>query len=54
MNRSLSFRGIRDDINLGEISHEWFNGYGHAKASGAPLPDDFKEEVVKLLIKDIK
>ena len=54
MNRSMSFRGIKDDINLGEISHEWFSGYGHAKASGAPLPDGIKEDIVDLFIKRIK
>lgn len=54
MNRSMSFRGIKDDINLGEISHEWFSGYGHAKASGASLPDGIKEDIVDLFIKRIK
>lgn len=53
MNRSLSFRGIKDNINLGEISHEWFSGYGHAKAAGAPLPENIKEEIIKLFLKEI-
>lgn len=53
MNRSLSFRGIKDDINLGEISHEWFSGYGHASAAGAPLPTNLKEEIIEMIFKGV-
>jgi oligoribonuclease NrnB/cAMP/cGMP phosphodiesterase (DHH superfamily) len=49
MNRSISFRGIRDDINLGEFAH-LLNGYGHKKASGAPLPDGLKEATIDYIV----
>ena len=54
MNRSISFRSVKDEFNLGEISHEWFDGYGHAKASGAPLPEGIKEKVIELFEGRIK
>lgn len=54
MNRSISFRGIKDELNLGEISHEWFSGYGHMKAAGAQLPDGIKDEIIESFVKRIK
>ena len=37
MNRSISFRSIRDDINLGDFA-SCLDGFGHFKAAGASLP----------------
>ena len=50
MNRSISFRGIKKEFNLGEFAH-LLNGYGHKMAAGAPLPDGLKEEAIQYVIK---
>lgn len=53
MNRSISFRGIKQELNLGEFA-KLFNGYGHKLASGAPLPEGLKEEVIQYVLRGIK
>jgi len=53
MNRSISFRGIRDDINLGEFA-SCLDGFGHFKAAGAPLPEGIKENAIEYVIKKMK
>ena len=53
MNRSISFRGIRDDINLGEFA-SCLNGFGHFKAAGAKLPDGIKENTIEYVLKKMK
>lgn len=53
MNRSISFRGIKQELNLGEFAR-LFNGYGHKLASGAPLPEGLKEEVIQYVLRGIK
>jgi hypothetical protein len=55
----LSMRSKRDEIDLGAISKEYFDGGGHPKAAGGSLPGAgetrFKdEELVPLLIKTIE
>lgn len=51
MQQGISFRCIKDDINVGEIA-TIFGGGGHIKASGAPMQNDLKREVIKLIFKD--
>ncbi len=53
MNRSISFRGIRDDINLGEFA-SCLEGFGHFKAAGADLPEGIKENAIEYVIKKMK
>lgn len=53
MNRSISFRGIKDEFNLGEIAH-LLDGYGHKLAAGAPLPDGIKENAIEYVIRRMK
>lgn len=53
MNRSISFRGIKDEFNLGEIAH-LLDGYGHKLAAGAPLPDGIKENTIEYVIRRMK
>ena len=49
MNRSISFRGIKEEFNLGEFAH-MLDGYGHKLASGAPLPEGIKEATIDYVI----
>lgn len=53
MNRSISFRGIKDEFNLGEIAH-LLDGYGHKLAAGAPLPEGIKESTIEYVIRRMK
>lgn len=53
MNRSISFRGIKDEFNLGEIAY-LLDGYGHKLAAGAPLPDGIKENAIEYVIRRMK
>lgn len=51
LQQGLSFRCIKDDINVGEIATV-FGGGGHVKASGAPMDNSLKREVLKLILND--
>ena len=53
MNRSISFRGIKDDINLGLFAN-CLDGFGHFNAAGAPLPEGIKEATIEYVLKKIK
>lgn len=53
MNRSISFRGIKEEFNLAEFAH-YLGGYGHKLAAGAPLPDGIKEEAIQYVIGSMK
>ena len=48
MNRSISFRSIRDDINLGDFA-SCLDGFGHFKAAGASLPEGLKENIIEYI-----
>lgn len=45
LNRSISFRCVKDNINLNEIAN-LFGGHGHQKAAGAPLKEDLYETLI--------
>lgn len=49
MNRSISFRAIKDNINLSDFA-KLFKGKGHKLAAGAPLPDKLKEETLTMIL----
>lgn len=50
----VSFRSVREDIDLGsEIAHS-FGGGGHKKAAGAILSQDVADELVRTLFIDYK
>lgn len=51
MQQGLSFRCNKDSINVGEIA-TIYGGGGHVKASGAPMDNSLKREVIKLILKD--
>ena len=51
MQQGISFRCNKDDVNVGEIATV-YGGGGHVKASGAPLDNSIKREVIKLLLND--
>lgn len=48
MGRSISYRGIKEDINLGEFA-SIYGGKGHKKAAGGPLPSGLKESIIKYI-----
>ncbi len=51
MQQGISFRCNKDNINVGEIA-TIYGGGGHVKASGAPMDNSLKREVIKLIMKD--
>ena len=51
MQQGISFRCIKEDVNVGKIASV-YGGGGHVKASGAPLDNAIKREVIKLLLDD--
>lgn len=51
MARSISYRTIKD-INVGDFA-KIYGGSGHQKAAGSPLPNKFREQLIKLLYEGI-
>lgn len=51
LQQGISFRCTKDNINVGEIA-TIYGGGGHVKASGAPMDNTLKKEVIKLILKD--
>ena len=49
MQQGISFRASKDDVNLTEIA-SIYGGGGHKKASGAPMDNSLKREVIKLIL----
>ncbi len=53
LNRSLSFRGIKEDYDVASFA-SLFKGSGHKLAAGAPLPDGLKEKIVDFIWKEVQ
>lgn len=51
MQQGLSFRCVKDDVNVAEIASV-YGGGGHIKASGAPMDNTLKKEVISLILRD--
>lgn len=51
MQQGLSFRCVKDDVNVAKIA-SLYGGGGHIKASGAPMDNNLKREVIKLILKN--
>lgn len=49
MQQGISFRAEKNDINVAKIA-EIYGGGGHIKASGAPMDNSLKREVIKLIL----
>lgn len=49
MSGTISYRGVRDDIDLGEVAKQ-FGGGGHPKASGSPIPSEERGNVIDYLL----
>ncbi len=50
LNRSISYRGVKDDISVAEFA-SIYGGSGHKKAAGSPLPENLREQIVDLIFK---
>lgn len=48
MSRSISYRGVKENISLGEFA-TLYGGKGHRKAAGSPLPDGLKESIIEFI-----
>jgi nanoRNase/pAp phosphatase (c-di-AMP/oligoRNAs hydrolase) len=46
---SISYRTIRDDINLGMEIAKKFGGGGHPKAAGSGFPTEFKHSALSII-----
>ena len=51
MQQGISFRSVKDDVNVAEIASV-FGGGGHIKASGCPMDNSLKKEVIKLIFEE--
>lgn len=51
MQQGVSYRCVKDDIDVSEIASV-YGGGGHIKASGSPMDNNLKKEVIKLIFKD--
>ena len=51
MQQGISFRSRSEDIDVSEIA-SFYGGGGHIKASGAPMDNMLKKEVIKLILND--
>ena len=47
MDGSVSYRTIRDDIDLGKDVAKLFGGGGHPKAAGSQISEDVRMEIIK-------
>ncbi len=52
LNRSLSFRSLEDKADVNTFA-SLFGGHGHIRASGAPIPDGLKDNIVDYVIDSI-
>lgn len=48
MSKSVSYRGIYEDIDLGELA-KVYGGGGHPRAAGSPIKDDVRQELINLI-----
>lgn len=48
--RRLSFRSVKTDLHLGEFSRKFFNGGGHANASGATYVTQYNEDLINSIL----
>ena len=46
----FSFRTIKDDLDLGKDVASPIGGGGHPKASGAQINDEFRDELMNMII----
>lgn len=51
MQQGLSYRCTKNDINVADIA-KIYGGGGHEKASGSPMDNSLKKEVIKLILND--
>lgn len=51
LSRSISYRTIKDDIDLSQIA-SIYGGKGHQKAAGSPLPNNLKEIIIKTIYQE--
>lgn len=51
---SISFRTIRDDLDLGALSKACYGGGGHPKAAGGSIPDAAKEAFIAQFMSHLK
>ena len=50
---TFSFRTTRDDFDTGAIIAAPIGGGGHPKASGAPLDEEIKDEIISMLVNEL-
>lgn len=48
---SISYRGVRDDVNIGEFAKK-MGGGGHPKAAGSPIGEEYTTTFIKVLFGD--
>ncbi|WCN38267.1 DHH family phosphoesterase [Aneurinibacillus uraniidurans] len=53
MSRVISYRTVKDEINVGDIA-AFFGGGGHAKAAGSPVSKEMKQAAASLLFEQIQ
>lgn len=53
ISRSISYRGIKDDINLSDFA-SIYGGKGHKHASGSPLPNNIQKLIIKEIFKEVE
>jgi len=51
MQQGVSYRCVKDNVDVSEIASV-YGGGGHIKASGSPMDNNLKKEVIKLIFKD--
>lgn len=50
MSKSVSYRGIREDINLGKDIATLFGGGGHIKAAGSEISDEIRNRIIDVIM----
>ena len=46
---SVSYRTVKDNINLGKDIASVYGGGGHPKAAGSPISDDIREQIINMM-----
>lgn len=47
--KAVSYRGIKDNIDLGKDIAKIYNGGGHPKAAGSQISDEIRENIINMI-----
>lgn len=49
-NNAISYRSIKENINLGEDIAKYYGGGGHAQAAGSQISENIKDIIIDMIL----